>query len=167
MSLVHSADSPRVLAAIEQRNRRGAERAVPLLLEVNISGEERKHGLPPDGVARCAEQSRPPCHICVDRVNGDIGGSTAVAYAPGAGFRALRDLRDRLRELKLPNVDLDELSMGMSSDFEAAVEEGATIVRVGSALFEGVEGDRPGRAVFQMFGGLSPLQAGRSSQKVL
>ncbi len=53
-------------------------------------------------------------------------------------FAALRALRDRLRPRCPPGVTLDELSMGMSGDFEAAIEEGATIVRVGSALFEGI-----------------------------
>jgi uncharacterized pyridoxal phosphate-containing UPF0001 family protein len=53
-------------------------------------------------------------------------------------FAALRALRDRLRPSCATGVALDELSMGMSSDFEVAIEEGATMVRVGSALFEGV-----------------------------
>jgi PLP dependent protein len=53
-------------------------------------------------------------------------------------FAALRQLRDRLRPRFPPEVALDELSMGMSGDFEAAIEEGATMVRVGSALFEGI-----------------------------
>jgi uncharacterized pyridoxal phosphate-containing UPF0001 family protein len=53
-------------------------------------------------------------------------------------FAALRQLRDRLRSHCPPTVVLDELSMGMSGDYEAAIEEGATIVRIGSALFEGV-----------------------------
>ena len=53
-------------------------------------------------------------------------------------FSDLRRLRDRLREDCPPEISLDELSMGMSGDFEAAIEEGATIVRVGSVLFEGI-----------------------------
>jgi hypothetical protein len=53
-------------------------------------------------------------------------------------FAALRILRDRLRALCPENIRLDELSMGMSGDYEVAIEEGATIVRVGSALFEGM-----------------------------
>ena len=55
-------------------------------------------------------------------------------------FAALRELRDRLTPNSPPGVTLDELSMGMSGDFEVAIEEGATIVRVGSALFEGFLG---------------------------
>jgi uncharacterized pyridoxal phosphate-containing UPF0001 family protein len=54
-------------------------------------------------------------------------------------FAALRTLRDRLRRSCPADVTLDELSMGMSGDFPVAIEEGATIVRVGSALFEGIE----------------------------
>jgi uncharacterized pyridoxal phosphate-containing UPF0001 family protein len=53
-------------------------------------------------------------------------------------FAALRKLRDRMRSHCPPEIVLDELSMGMSGDYETAVEEGATIVRIGSALFEGV-----------------------------
>jgi PLP dependent protein len=54
-------------------------------------------------------------------------------------FARLRELRDRLLAVCPPEISLQELSMGMSGDFEAAVEEGATLVRIGSALFEGVE----------------------------
>ena len=50
-------------------------------------------------------------------------------------FSALRDLRDRVREAGISNVSMDELSMGMTGDFEAAIEEGATIVRIGTAIF--------------------------------
>ncbi len=59
----------------------------------------------------------------------------AVAHA---NFAALRTLRDELADIAPPNVNLRELSMGMSGDFEIAIAEGATIVRVGSSLFEGV-----------------------------
>ena len=54
-------------------------------------------------------------------------------------FATLRELRDKLGRIHPPNAVLNELSMGMSSDYELAIEEGATIVRVGSALFEGIE----------------------------
>ena len=53
-------------------------------------------------------------------------------------FGQLRELRDRLLGLQSENIDLSELSMGMSSDFEQAIEEGATLVRIGSVLFDGV-----------------------------
>ena len=62
---------------------------------------------------------------------------TTAETARGS-FVALRELRERLR--RRTGLPLDELSMGMSNDFETAIEEGATLVRVGSALFEGVEG---------------------------
>jgi hypothetical protein len=52
-------------------------------------------------------------------------------------FAALRGMRDDIRALAIPNVDLQELSMGMTGDFEAAIEEGATLVRVGTAIFGG------------------------------
>jgi PLP dependent protein len=136
VSLVHSADSPRIIAAIDQAAA-ASGRVVPLLLEVNISGEQSKHGFTPDSLAQCLSDAAALPHI-------QIRGLMAMAALAGGperarrDCRALRELRDRLRELETPGVSLDELSMGMSGDFEAAVEEGATLVRVGSALFEGV-----------------------------
>ena len=56
-------------------------------------------------------------------------------------FRGLRELRDRLADLSPPSVPLAELSMGMSRDFEVAIEEGATILRIGSSLFDGLSRD--------------------------
>lgn len=132
-TLIHSVDSARLLAAID------AESAVPqpVLLEVNISGETAKHGFSPDGIERFLAEA-------AEHRNVTIRGLMCMAALEGGtdaarrDFAALRELRDRLRPLCRPGVALDDLSMGMSGDFEAAIEEGATIVRVGSALFEGV-----------------------------
>ena len=68
-----------------------------------------------------------------------MAGKPDDAAAARADFRRLRELAERLRPNVLPSMALDELSMGMSGDYEVAIEEGATIVRVGSALFEGVD----------------------------
>jgi PLP dependent protein len=137
VGLIHSVDSPRLLDALEAAAA-GFERVVDVLLEVNISGEESKSGYPPGELE--AELSRAAClpHL---RVRGFMGmaplaGGLAAAQSAFAGLRALRD---RLRRLAPPGVSLDELSMGMSGDFESAIEHGATIVRIGSALFEGME----------------------------
>jgi len=71
--------------------------------------------------------------MCMAGLEGDLD-------AARREFAALRQLRDRLRQSSPPEVMLDELSMGMSGDYEIAIEEGATIVRIGSALFEKLEG---------------------------
>ncbi len=135
VSLVHSADSRRVIHAIDEAAA-ALDRTVPLLLEVNISGDSAKHGFPPGDVSQCLDEVARMTNV---QIRGLMGMAALEGGADRArrDFRALRELRDQLRELALPGVSLDELSMGMSDDFEAAVEEGATLVRVGSALFEG------------------------------
>ncbi len=136
VSLVHSVDSVRLIAAIDE-SAAVTGREVPVLLEVNVSGDRSKHGFGPDEIARLL-----PGMTAFDRV--EVRGLMAMAGREGDLESARRDFA-RLRELRntlLPDLpermSLDELSMGMSGDFEAAIEEGATIVRVGSALFEGV-----------------------------
>jgi hypothetical protein len=133
-TMIHSIDSPRLLAAVSEES----QRPLPVLLEVNISGEATKHGFAPDAVEPVlADLSSYPNVVvrglmCMARLEGDLDDARR-------DFAALRKLRDRLRHNAPAGAALDELSMGMSHDFEAAIEEGATIVRIGSALFEGVE----------------------------
>jgi PLP dependent protein len=110
-----------------------------LLLEVNVSGETAKHGFEPEELAATW-----PALITVSHV--EIAGLMTMApwtESPEAArpvFAGLRGLRDRLRGSR-PSIALPELSMGMSGDFEVAIEEGATLVRVGTSLFEGLESD--------------------------
>ncbi len=132
-------DSADSLALIAEVDRRAAELGQPIatLLEVNISGEAAKHGFEPAALGRCLDALAQFQHI-------EIRGLMGMARLEGGldaarrDFAALRELRDRLRADCPEAIRLDELSMGMSGDFEVAIEEGATIVRVGSALFEGV-----------------------------
>lgn len=136
LSMLHSGDSLRLLEAVDAQAA-SLGRSVPVLLEVNISGEPAKHGFAPhemrDVLPRLAELR----HL-------DIRGLMTIAGLEGGlerarrDFRALRQLRDELSAVAPRSIQLAELSMGMSGDFEVAIEEGATIVRVGSALFEGL-----------------------------
>jgi PLP dependent protein len=134
-SLIHSGDSLRVLQAIDEAAESSGRRAA-VLLEINISGDATKHGFAPDEI-------EPALNEIASFKSLDICGLMAMASREGnldqarAEFAAIRSLRDRLLSVATPNMLLHELSMGMSGDFEVAVEEGATIVRVGSALFEG------------------------------
>ena len=129
---IHSVDSVRLLRALEQVAAK-QERSVPVLLEVNASGEESKGGFTPME----ALQLVPTIHaLKYVQVRGLM--TMAPLQEPEAcrpTFRILRALRDRL-QVDFPCIK--HLSMGMSNDFEFAIEEGATFIRIGTALFEGV-----------------------------
>jgi len=133
---IHSVDSLRLLEALEQACRQ-ASRTLDALLEVNASREETKHGFTPEDVSGLATKLAVLKYVRIE------GLMTMAAYEEDPErtrptFAALRKLRDQLAtELGRP---LPHLSMGMSNDFEIAVEEGATLVRLGTILFEGIEG---------------------------
>jgi uncharacterized pyridoxal phosphate-containing UPF0001 family protein len=108
---------------------------VSVLLEVNTSGEAAKHGLAPDEVEPILRAAPKYPHVSIQ------GLMTMAALEGGPdvaarNFATLRVLRDRLKRSAPNRVSLDELSMGMSADFEVAIKEGATIVRIGSMLWE-------------------------------
>jgi len=135
--MLESADSPALVEAVDRAAGELSLR-VPILLEVNVSGEMAKHGFAPDAVEPFLEELGRLEHV-------EVRGLMCMAGLEGGldaarrDFAALGQLRDRLRRNCPERVRLDELSIGMSGDFEVAIGEGATIVRVGSALFEGVE----------------------------
>jgi len=135
VDMVESADSPRLVEAIDRIAGELGLR-MPILLEVNISGEATKHGFTPESVESfLTEWPGYP--------NVDVRGLMAMASWGGPPedtrrqFARLRELRDRLTDRVAGEIDLRELSMGTSGDFELAIEQGATIVRVGSALYQG------------------------------
>jgi PLP dependent protein len=134
--LIHSVDSVRLLDALEQEAAR-REMTVSVLLEVNASGEANKHGFTPEEVPGLAPRLAAPGRVrVVGLMTMAALGTTPEQARPT--FAALRRLRGRLRAELGDRHALKHLSMGMSNDYEAAVEEGATLVRVGSALFEGL-----------------------------
>ncbi len=131
--LIHSVDSERLLAAID------AEAAhqnfvCDVLLEVNISGDQSKTGLSPESLRGILTTSMPP-HVKVLGLMAMAGWGTAREEA-AAQFEKVAHLRDELQETA--SLPLPELSMGMSGDYREAIAAGATLVRIGSALFEGV-----------------------------
>jgi len=109
-------------------------RTVPVLLQINISGEPTKSGIFSDDVEGVLLRLANLANIQVSGLM-TIGRFEPDPNAAREEFCAMRALRDRLRPVAPPSIRLDELSMGMSHDFPVAVEEGATIVRVGSRLF--------------------------------
>jgi len=136
VEMIQSADSPRLVRAIDTAAVELARR-VAILIEVNVSGEEAKHGFAPERVEPFLEEAA-GCENVAVRGLMCMAGLDPGADAARRDFAALRQLRDRLQRNCPEDIALSELSMGMSGDYEVAVEEGATIVRVGSALFRGI-----------------------------
>lgn len=135
--LIHSVDSDRLLDALDAFGRKRGT-PVPILLEVNCSREEAKGGFAPEDVPAAGDRLPSLPGVKVE----GLMTMAAPHDDPGRArptFAELRDLRDRLRTRS--GLPLPHLSMGMSNDFEVAVEEGATLVRIGTTLFAGLEGE--------------------------
>jgi pyridoxal phosphate enzyme (YggS family) len=133
--VIHSVESLELVGEIQAR----ATTPVDVLLEVNISGEASKYGILPADAATFLERSAP-----YDAVR-FIGLMTMAPLTSDPEqvrpvFRRMKELRDELAPVFASRYALSELSMGMSNDYEVAVEEGATIVRLGSTLFARSEG---------------------------
>ena len=132
--IIHSVDSQRLLTAIASEAEQRDEIA-SILLEVNISGDENKTGM--------SEVELSKCLIAAESLSVQIRGLMAMAGFGTSGdearkqFAKVRELRDRL--VKETGNPLPELSMGMSADFREAIAEAATMIRIGSRLFEGIE----------------------------
>jgi pyridoxal phosphate enzyme (YggS family) len=136
VELIHSVDSLRLLAALdEEAGRQG--RTPSVLLEVNASGEISKHGFAPGDVPGLAAHVAGLKHLQIRGLM-TMAAPADDPHESRPTFAALHGLRDRLRADFPPPHTLEHLSMGMSGDFEVAVEEGATLVRLGSVLFEGL-----------------------------
>lgn len=133
VSMIHSVDSERVGLEVDKRAAKAGVQ-VPILLQVNISGEESKFGVTEAEAAELARQ-------LVALEHAELAGLMSMppySEDPEANrphFARLRELRDRLVGEGIPAEKMRHLSMGMTRDYEAAVEEGATLVRVGTAIF--------------------------------
>ena len=136
VELIHSVDSLRLATAINDAAKERGQIA-RILLEVNCSGDAEKYGLTAEGARTLLPQlaNLSQVQVCGLMTMAARAGDDRVA---AANFAELRELRDALRNECPPNVVLNELSMGMSHDFEIAIAEGATLVRIGSILFDGV-----------------------------
>lgn len=138
-ALIHSVDSFRLLDRIESiAEELGVSPRV--LLEVNVKGEESKNGFAPPELLQQAERLSGYRHLIVDGLMTMAPRVDDPEQARPA-FVALRELRETLAAVTGDNVPLGELSMGMSGDFDVAIEEGATLVRIGSRLFDGLSDD--------------------------
>lgn len=130
--IVHSVDTPKLAAALGKRAV-DSGRVLPVLVEVNVSGEESKSGISPEAIRELVEV------VAVTEGLSLRGLMTMPPFLPAEQVRpyfiALRNLRDRLISTQPDGASLDDLSMGMSGDFEVAIEEGSTYVRVGTSIF--------------------------------
>lgn len=131
--LFHALDSPRLAREVDKRARK-IDRVMPCLVQVNVSGEESKYGLEPDEVEAYLNSLAEYPHL---RVLGlmTLAAPTEDPEEVRPQFRLLRTLFEQYDARDNPQVEMRYLSMGMSGDFEVAIEEGATHVRVGTAIF--------------------------------
>src|SRR5205085_1888025 len=139
--LIHSIDSLRLAEEIQQVTLK-REQPVEVLVQINCSGEKSKSGCPVPAAGHLAEQIDTMMSV---RVRGlmTMAALDATPEETRATFRRCRELFDEIKKTGVGEGKFNLLSMGMSGDFETAIEEGANIVRVGSAIF----GDpKPGAA---------------------
>jgi pyridoxal phosphate enzyme (YggS family) len=131
--VIESLDSLALARDLDKEGRRRGK-VIRALVEVNLAGEETKSGIPEHSVAALLQEMAPLANLRIE------GLMTVPPFKDDLEevrpyFRALRELKNKLTDLNLSEAGLNELSMGMTHDFPVAIEEGATIVRIGTALF--------------------------------
>jgi pyridoxal phosphate enzyme (YggS family) len=131
--MIHSVDRMELAAELDRRARM-AGRIIPILIEVNVSGEESKSGVP---LAEAIDLVRAIAPLQNLSIRGLMTMPPWFDDPQDARpcFKALRELRDRITKEAISRVEMRELSMGMTDDYTIAIEEGATIVRIGRGIF--------------------------------
>jgi len=133
VDIIHSLDSYRLAKEINKRAK-NINRMIECLLQVNVSGEETKYGISPNDIKHVLKEIAPLNNIKI------VG---LMTIAPHVGdkeqvrqcFRTLKNIFNQVVKMELSNVRMKYLSMGMSNDFEIAIQEGANIIRVGTSIF--------------------------------
>ncbi len=131
--LIQSVDRMNLAEEIDRQARKHGV-VMPVLIQVSPAGEEQKGGMPPQDVRAFLEEVRHMPGLRVKGLMAVMPNTPDTAYLEGL-FRDMRSLFDQLRAENIPGVDMEELSMGMSGDYLLAAKHGATMVRLGSALF--------------------------------
>jgi len=131
--MIHSVDSVYLAREIQTQAKK-LDRTIEILIQVNTSGEESKFGLEPEATIGAIEEVSTLPNLKIK------GLMTIGAFLPNPEdvrpcFKLLNDLKDRVNERGITSVEMGTLSMGMTNDFEIAIEEGSTMVRVGTAIF--------------------------------
>jgi len=134
VTLIHAVDSFRLLEEIDKQGAK-CGRTLHCLLQVYIAVEETKFGLDPDEVVDLVQHVEPLKHVRIDGLMG-MASLTDDTDKIRSEFKTLKSLFEKLKASSLPaNVSMKELSMGMSSDYDIALDEGSTLVRIGTAIF--------------------------------
>ncbi len=133
VTLIHSVESLKLAEEINKRAKQ-INKVMDILIEVNMEGEQSKFGVPPKEALSLIQKIAPLDSV---RIRGLM---TVAPFVENSEenrecFRRMRQLLVDINQEKIDNVCMDILSMGMSNDFEVAIEEGATIVRVGTSIF--------------------------------
>jgi len=133
VEMIHAVDTPELVATIEKEGTKH-NRIIPVLIEVNVAGEESKFGVKPEDCEAFASTFSQYSHVSLQ------GLMTSAPFVENpednrAVFRELKQLMVDINHKNIDNVNMRVLSMGMTNDFEVAVEEGSTMVRVGTAIF--------------------------------
>lgn len=132
-SLIHSVDTLRLAKQIDEAAL-GLGRAVQILLEINISGEEQKYGFKPEDIYSVTDEVAKLSNLRVLGLMG-IAPNSPDPEVRRRSFKKLKNIFSVCKTLKAPNMEMKYLSMGMSDDYEIAIEEGSNMVRVGRAIF--------------------------------
>src|SRR5258706_9352819 len=138
VSLIHSVDSLKLLEEINKQGKK-INRVISCLLQVYIANEETKFGLDEKELLELI-QSDKIASLDFVKIVGLMGMATFTDNKEQVSkeFKSLKNLFDKIKAMNLPsNIEIKDLSMGMSQDYEIAVEEGSTLVRIGTAIFGG------------------------------
>ncbi len=133
--LIHSVDSLKLLTEIDKQGQK-VNRTINCLLQVHIASEDTKFGFSENEVLETvqSEQFKAMKNIHIQGLMG-MATLTGDQAQIRKEFRSLKTLFDKIKALNIPSVNMKELSMGMSSDYKIAMEEGSTLIRVGTAIF--------------------------------
>ena len=131
--LIHSVESERLLQEIDKQAEKNG-RTINCLLQLNISEEEAKSGLNESSAQELLSRMDQFLHVCIHGLMG-MASLTDDRKLIRSQFRRLRNAFELFRQIDHPRIQMQELSMGMSGDYEIAIKEGATLLRIGSAVF--------------------------------
>lgn len=131
--IIHSLDSIELAKKIDKEAGK-IGKVIDLLVQVNTSGEETKHGIKPEDVSNFLREASVFSNIKILGLM-TITPLTEDPEAVRPYFRSLREISERVKTEAIPNIEMQYLSMGMSQDFEIAVQEGANMIRIGRAIF--------------------------------
>ena len=131
--MIHSVDNVKLAGEIEKQFAK-ADMNIDVLIEVNMAGEDTKFGLAPSEVPSFVKEISTLPHLNIRGLM-TIAPYTDDPESNRVYFSGLRRLKDDINKMNIPGVNMDTLSMGMTGDYEVAIEEGATFVRVGTGIF--------------------------------